>query len=129
MSRTNPLNENIYIETPDFAVFTSTEKLQHLLHFSTSVFRFSPWKLYFKASVHGFSAVTLTENCSSSKPYLTVIKTKTGNIIGCFQSTGWRLFELKEFYGNGEGFVFTYSDGKIPKVWKWKKSSFLPIVS
>ena len=82
-------------------------------------YRNATWKLLFQLSTHGSSYVSFYEKCMNHSPVVLVILTDKRDRIGAFSSKPFKI--SKNFYGNGETFVFTFQ----PQfhAYKWQNSN------
>lgn len=77
------------------------------------------WQLVYSTMRHGVSLQTFYSNLAGSDPVLVFIRDAGGAVFGCYTSVPWRA--SKQYYGNGEGFVFSLA----PKlqVYKWTRAN------
>lgn len=68
---------------------------------------------------HGVSLKTFYANCAGPDPVVILIRDGGGCVFGCYSSVSWK--SCSQYYGNGEGFVFTISP--TVAVYKWTRSN------
>lgn len=76
------------------------------------------WKLLYRLSDHGISMNTMMSRLSNEQETLMIFEDEVGFKFGSFCTEAWHF--QKDFYGNGENFVFTFKDGQQCEEYKSK---------
>ena len=76
------------------------------------------WKLLYRLSDHGTTMNTMMHRISSDQETLILFEDECGYKFGGFNAEAWKF--SKDFYGNGENFVFTFYDGNSCQDFKSK---------
>eukprot|EP00477_Mikrocytos_mackini_P000155 GAHX01000165.1.p1 GENE.GAHX01000165.1~~GAHX01000165.1.p1 ORF type:complete len:185 (-),score=31.31 GAHX01000165.1:47-601(-) len=95
------------------------DELYNLITKTADLFQSVPWKLRYKKSIHGASLETIFDRATSENGNITVIKTKTGEIIGVFSPVNWKRSKLWKFYGTGETFLFKIDNDSSIAFFEW----------
>lgn len=80
------------------------------------------WQNVYSTMKHGISLHTFYANCAGSEPVVILIRDGGGCVFGCYSSTPWK--SSKQYYGNGEGFVFTIKPNFAVHKWTRANSYF-----
>lgn len=86
----------------------------------------SDWHNVYSTMRHGISLKTFYANCAGTDPIIVLIRDEGGSVFGTYTSVPWK--SSKQYYGTGEGFVFTISPEF--SVYKWsRQNSFFQLGS
>lgn len=98
----------------------STSQLVSSLHSHFPArFHACDWQAVYSTMRDGVSLQTFYKNCAGPDPIVLVIRDGGKAVFGYYCSVPWK--SSKNYYGNGEGFVFTL----VPKfeVYKWSRAN------
>lgn len=68
---------------------------------------------------HGVSLHTFYSKCEGTDPVIVVLRDGGKAVFGCYASVPWKA--AKQYYGNGEAFVFTL-EPKV-EVFRWSRAN------
>lgn len=77
------------------------------------------WQAVYSTMRDGVSLQTFFAKCAGPDPIVLLVRDSRKAVFGCYTTTPWK--SSKQYYGNGEGFVFTLSPSV--KVHKWSRAN------